>query len=36
MEYLLAGMALEEVSCLLGHSSVRITQEHYAAWVLER
>lgn len=36
VEYLLAGMGLEEVSRLLGHSSVRVTQEHYAPWVLER
>ena len=30
VEYLLAGMPLEEVSRLLGHSSVTITQKHYA------
>lgn len=36
VEYLLAGMSLEEVSRLLGHSSVTITQRHYAPWVLER
>lgn len=36
VEYLLAGMPLEEVSRLLGHSSVLITQKHYAPWVLER
>jgi hypothetical protein len=36
VEYLLAGMALEEVSRLNGHSSVLITQKHYAPWVLER
>jgi integrase/recombinase XerD len=36
VEYLLAGMPLEEVSRLLGHSSVLITQNHYAPWVLER
>jgi integrase/recombinase XerD len=36
MEYLLAGMPLEEVSRLLGHSSMLITQKHYAPWVLER
>src|SRR5215469_13344988 len=29
VEYLLAGMPLEEVSRLLGHSSVLITQKHY-------
>ena len=36
VEYLLAGMPLEEVSRLLGHSSVLITQKHYAPWVVER
>src|SRR5437879_11069207 len=36
VEYLLAGMPLEEVSRLLGHSSVLITQKHYAPWVIER
>lgn len=36
VEYLLAGMPLEEVSCLLGHSNVLITQKHYAPWVLQR
>ena len=36
VEYLLAGMPLEEVSRLLGHSNVLITQKHYAPWVLER
>ncbi len=36
VEYLLAGMPLEEVSRLLGHSNVLITQKHYAPWVLQR
>jgi site-specific recombinase XerD len=36
VEYLLAGMPLKEVSRLLGHSSVTITQKHYAPWVLEK
>jgi hypothetical protein len=36
VEYLLASMPLEEVPRLLGHSSVLITQKHYAPWVLER
>lgn len=35
VERLLAGMPLEEVSRLLGHSSVLITRKHYAPWVLE-
>jgi site-specific recombinase XerD len=33
VEYLLAGMPLEEVSRLLGHSTVL---KHYAPWVLQR
>jgi integrase/recombinase XerD len=36
VEYLLAGMPLEEVSRLLGHASVLVTQKHYAPWVLQR
>lgn len=36
VETLLAGATIEEVSVLLGHSSVKITQKHYLAWVKER
>jgi site-specific recombinase XerD len=36
VEYLLAGMPLEEVSRLLGHASILVTQKHYAPWVTER
>jgi integrase len=36
VEYLLAGMSLEEVSRLLGHASVVVTQRHYAPWVTQR
>ena len=36
MEFLLSGVPLERVSVLLGHSSVKITERHYAPWVLER
>jgi integrase/recombinase XerD len=36
VEYLLTGMPLEEVSRLLGHASVLVTQKHYAPWVLQR
>ena len=32
VEMLLAGVPLEQVSILLGHSSVKITQKHYAPW----
>jgi integrase/recombinase XerD len=31
-----AGVSLENVSKLLGHSSVRITERHYAPWVQSR
>ena len=36
VELLLSGVPLERVSELLGHSSVKITERHYAPWVLER
>jgi integrase len=36
VELLLAGIPLERVSILLGHSSVRITERHYAPWVRAR
>jgi len=36
VELLLSGVPLERVSVLLGHSSVKITERHYAPWVLER
>ena len=35
-ELLLAGVPIERVSVLLGHSSVKITERHYAPWVRER
>lgn len=31
-----AGVAIETVSTLLGHSSIRITERHYAPWVKSR
>jgi integrase/recombinase XerD len=31
-----AGVPLQDVSILLGHSSVKITERHYAPWVQER
>jgi len=31
-----AGVTLEDVSVLLGHSSIRITEKHYAPWVKSR
>jgi len=36
VEMLLAGIPLDQVSMLLGHSSVKITEKHYAPWVLTR
>jgi integrase/recombinase XerD len=36
VESLLSGMRLEEVSTILGHSSVRITEKHYMPWVRAR
>ena len=32
VELLLAGVPLDRVSILLGHSSIRITERHYAPW----
>lgn len=36
VELLKKGVPIEEVSILLGHSSVRITERHYASWVQAR
>ena len=36
VEMLLAGIPLEQVSILLGHKSVKITEKHYAPWVKAR
>lgn len=36
VELLLAGIPIERVSMLLGHQSVRITEQHYAPWVHAR
>lgn len=33
---LLAGVPMEEVSILLGHSNIKITQQHYSPWVRDR
>ena len=33
---LLAGVPIEQVSALLGHSDIRITQLHYNPWVRDR
>ena len=36
VELLLQGVPLERVSVLLGHRSIRVTERHYAPWVLAR
>jgi integrase/recombinase XerD len=36
VELLLAGVPIERVSVLLGHTSARTTEKHYAAWVQAR
>jgi site-specific recombinase XerD len=36
VELLLAGVPLERVSVLLGHTSIRITERHYSPWVRAR
>ena len=36
MGLLLAGVPIERVSILLGHSSIRVTQKHYSPWVKAR
>ena len=36
VELLLAGVPLEEVSILLGHSSIKVTERHYNPWVKSR
>ncbi len=36
VELLLKGVPIERVSVLLGHSSVKITERHYAPWVRAR
>ena len=36
VELLLAGVPLERVSVLLGHSSVKVTEKHYSPWVRSR
>ncbi len=36
VELLKDGVPIQDVSVLLGHSSIRITEKHYAAWVRDR
>jgi integrase/recombinase XerD len=36
VELLLAGVPLEQVSVLLGHQSIKVTERHYSPWVKAR
>jgi integrase len=36
VELLLSGVPLERVSVLLGHTSTKVTEKHYAPWVKAR
>jgi integrase len=36
VELLLNGVPIEQVRMLLGHSSIRVTEKHYAPWVRAR
>jgi len=36
VELLLTGVPIEHVAILLGHSSIKITERHYAPWVKTR
>jgi integrase len=36
VELLLKGVPIEQVSVLLGHSSLRVTEKHYSPWVRAR
>jgi integrase/recombinase XerD len=36
VELLLAGVPLERVSVLLGHTSIKVTEKHYSPWIRER
>jgi integrase len=36
VELLLAGVPIEQVSILLGHSNIKVTQQHYNPWVRDR
>jgi integrase len=36
VELLLAGVPIDQVSILLGHASVKVTERHYSPWVKAR
>jgi integrase/recombinase XerD len=36
VELLLARVPLVDVSALLGHQSIKVTEKHYSPWVIER
>jgi integrase/recombinase XerD len=36
VELLLKGVPIEQVSVVLGHSSLKVTEKHYSPWVKAR
>ena len=36
VELLMSGVPLERVSVLLGHTSIKVTEKHYAPWIRAR
>ena len=36
MSLLLEAVPIERVSILLGHSSIKVTEQHYTPWIRER
>lgn len=36
IELLLAGVPMERISVLLGHTSIRVSERHHAPWVRAR
>jgi len=36
VDLLQAGVPMERVSMLLGHSSIKVTEKHYSPWVRDR
>jgi integrase len=36
VEHLLAGISMQDLSRMLSHKSVRVTEKYYAPWVPER
>ena len=36
VDFLQAGVSMDRVSVLLGHSSIKVTEKHYSPWVRAR